>query len=49
MNRVAAKLPARHSSSSVEITMEPDGLQTFIAVTSAQSPSGHDEEGTIQR
>jgi hypothetical protein len=30
MNRVAANLPARHSSSSEEITMEPDGLQTFI-------------------
>jgi 3-mercaptopropionate dioxygenase len=30
MNRVAANLPARLSSSSEEITMEPDGLQTFI-------------------
>jgi hypothetical protein len=30
MNRVAANLPARLSSSSEEITMEPDRLQTFI-------------------
>jgi hypothetical protein len=30
MNRVAANLPARLSSSSEEITIEPDGLQTFI-------------------
>jgi hypothetical protein len=30
MNRVAANLPARLSSSSEAITMEPDGLQTFI-------------------
>ena len=30
MSRVAANLPARLSSSLEEITMEPDGLQTFI-------------------
>ena len=30
MNRGAANLPARRSSSSEEITMEPDRLQTFI-------------------
>jgi hypothetical protein len=30
MNRVAANLPARRSSSSEEFTIEPDGLQTFI-------------------
>jgi hypothetical protein len=37
MNRVAANLPARRSSSSEEITMASDGLQTFIAGTNAQS------------
>jgi predicted metal-dependent enzyme (double-stranded beta helix superfamily) len=30
MNRVAANPRARRSSSSEEITMEPDGLETFI-------------------
>jgi hypothetical protein len=30
MNRVAANRPARRSSSSEEITAEPDGLQTLV-------------------
>ena len=49
MNRVAANLPARHSSSSEEITMEPDGLQTFIDDVGRMVSSTDDEHEIAKR
>jgi hypothetical protein len=49
MNRVAANLPARHSSSSEEITMEPDGLQTFIDDVGRVVSSTDDEHEITKR
>jgi hypothetical protein len=44
MNRVAANLRACRSSSSEEITMEPDGLQTFIDDVGRMVSSTDDEQ-----
>jgi hypothetical protein len=49
MNRVAANLPARLSSSSEEITMEPDGLQTFIDDVGLVVSSTDDEHEITKR
>jgi hypothetical protein len=49
MNRVAANLPARRSSSSEEITMEPDGLQTFIDDVGLVVRSTDDEHEITKR
>jgi hypothetical protein len=49
MNRVAANLPARRSSSSEEITTEPDGLQTFIDVGRVVSSTDDEHEITKRR
>jgi predicted metal-dependent enzyme (double-stranded beta helix superfamily) len=49
MNRVAANLPARLSSSSEEITMEPDGLQTFIDEVGLVVSSTDDEYEITKR
>jgi hypothetical protein len=49
MNRVAANLPARHSSSSEEITIEPDGLQTFIDDVGLVVSSTDDEHEITER
>jgi 3-mercaptopropionate dioxygenase len=48
MNRLAANLPARRSSCSEEITVEPDGLQTFIDDV-ARVVSSTDDEHEITR
>jgi hypothetical protein len=44
MNRVAANRPAHRSSSSEEITVEPDGLQTVIADVGRVVTSTDDEQ-----
>jgi predicted metal-dependent enzyme (double-stranded beta helix superfamily) len=49
MNRVATNLRARRSSSSEEIIMEPDGLQTFIDDVGRVVTSTDDEHEITQR
>jgi hypothetical protein len=49
MNRVAANLPARRSSSSEEITVVPDGLQTFIDDVGRVVTSTDDEHEITKR
>jgi len=49
MNRAAANLPARHSSSSEEITMEPDSLQPLIDDVRRVVASTDDEHEITER
>jgi hypothetical protein len=49
MNRVAAHLPARHSSSSEAITVEPDRLRTFIDDVGLVVRSTDDEHEITKR
>jgi 3-mercaptopropionate dioxygenase len=49
MNRVAANLPARRSSSSAEITMGPADLQTFIDDVGRTVASTDDEHEITER
>jgi 3-mercaptopropionate dioxygenase len=49
MNRVAANIPARHSSSSEEITMEADRLETFIDDVGLVVSSTDDEHEITKR